>query len=75
LLARKFLALHKFRKERRRSLRGFFKCSNTTHFITNCPKRKKLDSNKYDYANQNDYNSMGHNKKENRFGDNNNKKF
>jgi hypothetical protein len=66
--------LHKFRKERRRSLRGFFKCGNTTHFITNCPKRKKLDSNKYDYANQNDYNNMGHNKKENRFGDNNNNK-
>jgi hypothetical protein len=51
LLARKFRTLHKFRKERRRSPRGCFECGNTTHFIANCPKRKKLDSssNKYDY--------------------------
>jgi hypothetical protein len=52
LLVRKFHVLHKFRKERSRSSRGYFECSNTTHFITNCPKRKKLDSssNKYDYT-------------------------
>jgi hypothetical protein len=52
LLARKFHALHKFRKERRRSPRGCFECSDTTHFITDYPKRKKLDSssNKYDYT-------------------------
>jgi hypothetical protein len=38
--------------ERRRSPRGCFKCGNTTHFIIDCPKRKKLDSsNMYDYAN------------------------
>jgi hypothetical protein len=48
--------LHKFRKERRRSPRGCFKCDDTTHFIADCPKRKKLDSsNKYDYNNWNDY--------------------
>jgi hypothetical protein len=48
LLARKFHALHKFRKERRRSPRGCFECGDTIHFIINCPKRKKLDSfNKY----------------------------
>jgi hypothetical protein len=48
---------------------------DTTHFITNCPKMKKLDSsNKYDCANQNDYNNKGDNKKKNRFGDNNKKK-
>jgi hypothetical protein len=43
-------------------------CSDTTHFITDCPKRKKLDSssNKYDY-------SKGDDKKKYRFGDN--KKF
>jgi hypothetical protein len=36
---------------------------------------KKLDSsNKYDCANQNDYNNKGDNKKKNRFGDNNKKK-
>jgi hypothetical protein len=33
LLTRKFCALHKFRKERRRSPRGCFKCGDTTHFI------------------------------------------
>jgi hypothetical protein len=50
LLARKFRALHKFWKERRRSPRGCFECGDTTHFIADCPKRKKLDSssNKYD---------------------------
>jgi hypothetical protein len=51
LLARKFCALHKFRKKRRRSPRGCFECSNTTHSIVDYPKRKKFDtSNKYDYA-------------------------
>jgi hypothetical protein len=52
LLVRKFRALHKFHKVRRRSPRGCFKCGDTTHFITDCPKRKKLDSSsiKYDTA-------------------------
>jgi hypothetical protein len=55
LLTRKFCALHKFRKERRRSPRGCFECGDTTHFIADCPKRKKLDSSsKYDYTNRND---------------------
>jgi hypothetical protein len=44
LLARKFRVLHRFRKERRRSPRGCFKCGDTTHFIVDCPKRKKFDS-------------------------------
>jgi hypothetical protein len=74
LLSRKFRALHKFRKERRRSPRGCFDCGNTTHFIVNCSKRKKFNSNKYDYANRNDYSKKGDNKK-NRFGDNNKKKL
>jgi hypothetical protein len=75
LLARKFRALHKFHKERRRSPRCCFECSDTTHFIADCPKRKKLDSsNKYDYNNQNDY-SKGDNKKRNRFRDKKKKKF
>jgi hypothetical protein len=48
LPVRKFCTLHQFCKERRRSLRGCFKCGDTTHFIIDCPKRKKLDSsNKY----------------------------
>jgi hypothetical protein len=61
--------LHKFRKERRRSHRGYFECGDTTHFITDCLKRKKLDSsNKYDYTSRNEY-SKGDNKKKNRFKD------
>jgi hypothetical protein len=66
-----------FHKERRRSPRGCFKCGDTTHFIADCPKRKKLDSssNKYDYTKWNDYNK-GDDKKKYHFGDKNkNKKF
>jgi hypothetical protein len=75
LLARKFHALHRFHKERRRSPRGCFKCSNTTHFIADCPKRKKLDSsNKYNYNNWNDSSDKGEGKKNYRFGDKKKKK-
>jgi hypothetical protein len=75
LFARKFHDLHKFCKKRRRPPRGYFQYGNTTHFITNFPKRKKFDfSNKYDYTNRNDYNNKGDNKKKNHFIDNNNKK-
>jgi hypothetical protein len=44
--------LHKFHKERRTSPKGYFKYGDTTHFITDCPKRKKPDSssNKYNYT-------------------------
>jgi hypothetical protein len=74
LLARKIHALHKFCKDSRRSPRGFFECGNTTHFIANCPKRKKFDSsNKYDYIKRNDYNK-GDDKKY-RFEDKKKKKF
>jgi hypothetical protein len=74
LLVRKFRALHNFHKEKRRSTRGRFECSDTTHFSADCPKRKKLDSSKkYDYTNWNDY-SKGDKKKKNPFGDNNKKK-
>jgi hypothetical protein len=55
LLLRKFHALHRFHKERRRSPRGCFDCGDSTHFIADCPKRKKFDSsNKYNYNNRND---------------------
>jgi hypothetical protein len=75
LLARTFRALHKFRKERRRSLRGCFECGDTIHFIVDYPKRKKLDcSNKYDYVKRNDYNKSN-DKKKHRFRDNNKKKL
>jgi hypothetical protein len=70
LLARKFRALHKFCKERKRSFKDCFECGDTTHFIADCPKRKKLDSssNKYDYTKRNDY-SKGDDKKKYRFED------
>jgi hypothetical protein len=63
LLVRKFRALHKFLKERRRSPRGCYECGDTTHFITDCPKGKKFDSsNMYIYANRNDSSNKGDNK-------------
>jgi hypothetical protein len=53
-----------FHKERRRSPRGCFKCSDTTHFIDDYPKWKKLDSsNKYNYSNRNDSSDKGEGKK------------
>jgi hypothetical protein len=75
LLMRKFRALHKFRKERRRSPRDSFECGDTTHFITDCPKRKKLNSssNKYNYTKRNHYNK-GNDKRKYRFGDKQKKK-
>jgi hypothetical protein len=50
LLVRKFCALHRFCKDRRRSPRGCFECGDTIRFITDCPKRKNVNSssNKYD---------------------------
>jgi hypothetical protein len=76
LLARKFRVLHRFRKERERSPRGCFECGDTTHFIADCPKRKKLDSssNKYNYNNRNDSSDKGEGKKKYRFGDKKKKK-
>jgi hypothetical protein len=76
LLARKFRALPRFHKERRRSPRGYFECSDTTHFIADCPKRKKLDSssNKYNYNNRNDSNDEGEGKKKYHFRDKKKKK-
>jgi hypothetical protein len=76
LLVRKFCALHKFCKERRRSPGGFFECGDTTQFIADCPKRKKLNSssNKYDYTNRNDY-GKGDDKKKYRCRDKKKKKF
>jgi hypothetical protein len=70
LLARKFRALHRFHKERR-SPRGCFKCSDTTHFIADCPKQKRLNSpsNKYNYNNRNDSNDKGEGKKKYCFRD------
>jgi hypothetical protein len=78
LLARKFRALHKFHKERSRSPRGWFECGNTTHFIVNCLKRKKLESsNKYNYNsnNWNDSSNKGNDKKKYCFEDKKKKKF
>jgi hypothetical protein len=75
LLAKKFWVMHKFRKERRRNSqnsRGCFECGDTTHFIDDCPKRKKYDfsnkndyNNKNNYNNRNDYNNMNDYKKKN----------
>jgi hypothetical protein len=76
LLVRKFHALQKFRKERRRSPRDCFECGDTTDFIADCPKRKKLNSssNKYDYTKRNDY-GKDDDKKKYRFRDKKKKKF
>jgi hypothetical protein len=75
LLTRKLCTLHRFHKERRRSPRGYFECGDTTHFIVDCPKWKKLNSsNKYNYNNRNDSNDKGEGKKY-RFGDKKKKKF
>jgi hypothetical protein len=58
----------------RRSPRGCFECSDTTHFIVDYSKRKKPDSsfNKYNYNNRNDSSDKGEGKKKYRFRD---KKF
>jgi hypothetical protein len=70
LLVRKFHALHRFRKERRRSPKGCFDCGDTTNFIADCPKRKKFDSsNKYNYNNRNDSSDKDEGKKKYCFGD------
>jgi hypothetical protein len=75
LPARKFRALHKFRKERMRSPRGCFECDDTTHLIADCPKRKKFySSNKYNYNNRNDSSDKGEGKKKYRFRDKKKKK-
>jgi regulator of replication initiation timing len=64
MLARKFCALHRFRKEMTRSPRGCFECGDTTNFIADYPKRKKFDSsNKYNYNNRNDTSDKGEGKK------------
>jgi hypothetical protein len=76
LLVRKFRALHRFHKERRRSPRDCFECGDITHFIADYPKRKKLDySNKYNYNNRNYSSDKGEGNKKYRFGDNNKKKL
>jgi hypothetical protein len=64
ILVRKLCVLHKFCKEMRRSPRGCFECGDTTHFIADYTKRKKIDSssNKYDYTKRNEY-SKGNDKK------------
>jgi hypothetical protein len=47
-----------------------------THFIADCPKRKKFDSsNKYNYNNRNDSSDKGEGKKKYCFRDNKKKKF
>jgi hypothetical protein len=67
--------MHRFRKKRRRSPEGCFECGDTSHFITDWPKRKKFDSNKYNYNNRNDSSDKGEGKKKYRFGDKKKKKF
>jgi hypothetical protein len=74
MLVKKFSTLNKFHKERRKSPRGCFECGDTTHFITDCPKRKKLDSsNKYN--NRNDSSNKDDDKKKYLCGDKKKKKF
>jgi hypothetical protein len=77
LLVRKFHVSHRFRKERRRSSRCCFECGDTTHFVANCSKQKKLDSssNRYNYNNQNDSIDKGEGKKKYRFRDKKKRRF
>jgi hypothetical protein len=77
LLARKFCTFHRFHKESRRSSRDCFECSNTTQFIADCTKWKKLKSysNKYNYNNRNDSSHKGEPQKKYLFGDKKKKKF
>jgi hypothetical protein len=78
LLERKFHTLHKFRNERRRSPRACFECGDNTHFITDYPKRKNLDSsNQYNNNNnnRNDSSNKGDDKRKYCFGDRKKKKF
>jgi hypothetical protein len=52
------------------SSRGCFECGDTTHFIADCPKRKKFNSsNKYNYNNRNDSSDKGEGQNKYRFGD------
>jgi hypothetical protein len=68
--------LHRFCNERKRSPRGCFECGDTTHFIADCPKRKKFDSsNKYNYYNRNDSSDKGEGEKKYRSEDKKKKKF
>jgi hypothetical protein len=69
------LLVRKFCKERRRSPSGCFECGDTTHFIADCPKRKKFDSsNKYNYNNRNDSSDKGEGKMKYCLGDKKKKK-
>jgi hypothetical protein len=57
-----------FTRRRSRSPRKYFECGDTTHFIADYPKRKKLNSsNKYNYNNWNDSSNKGDDKKKYRF--------
>jgi hypothetical protein len=68
--------LHRFRKERRRSLRACFEYGDTIHFIADYPEQKKFDSsNKYNSNNKNDSSDKGEGKKKYRSGDKKKKKF
>jgi hypothetical protein len=71
LLAMKFHVLHKFRKGRRRTPRGCLECGNTTHFITDCPKRRSLTPTSMTIPTRMTATTKGDHKKKNRFGDNN----
>jgi hypothetical protein len=75
LLMRKFCVLHKFYKERRMSLRGYFECGDTIHIITDCLKRKKLNSSNTYNNNRNDSSNNGDDKKKYYFRANKKKKF
>jgi hypothetical protein len=51
-----------------------FECSDNTHFIADCSKRMKFDSNKYNYNNRNDSSDKGEGKKKYCFRDKKKKK-
>jgi hypothetical protein len=69
LLARKFHALYKFHKERRRSPKGYFECGDTTTSSPTAPSGRSLTPPISTTTPTRTTTAKGDRKKKNRFGD------